>query len=246
MGNIKLLDFLTIAIRRLWILIVALIVCASGAFCVCEYVLTPVYSSKSAIIVNNGAVTTEEMLNSDKNAIANTDIAASLNLAETITDILKTPNIFRKLVVELDNEYTYNQLKGAVSVSRRSAQSLFVDVRVNHTNPHEAMRIANTFVKLASEYIPEFIPNSIAVVAEEAVSASLVSPRTAAITMLSGFLGFVVAFVIVYIIDIRNDFVTSDEDFVSKYNIPLLGTVPDFEDIVKAKKKKRGFSHVKY
>ncbi len=246
MGNIKLMDFLNIAVRRLWILILAFIICAGGAFGVCEYVLTPVYSARSAIIVNNGAVTTEEALNNDKNSIANTDIAASLNLAETITDILKTPNIFRKLVVELDNEYTYNQLKGAISVSRRSAQSLFVDVRVNHTNPHEAMRIANTFVQLASGYIPEFIPNSIAVVAEEAVSASLVFPRTAAITLLSGFLGFVLAFIIVYIIDIRNDVVSSDEDFVLKYNIPLLGTVPDFEDIVKAKKKRGSFSHVKY
>lgn len=245
MDNKKLFDFVSIAIRRLWILILAFIICAAGAFCVCEFALTPVYSSKSAIIVNNGAVTTEEIITDGKSTIANTDIAASLNLAETITDIMKTPNIFKKLVAELDGDYTYSQLKGSISVSRRSSQSLFVDVRVSHTNPQEAMRIANTFVGLAKDYIPEFIPNSIAVVAEEAVSASLIFPRTAVITLLSGFLGFVFAFVIVYIIDIRNDVVSSDEDFVLKYNIPLLGTVPDFEDIVKVKKK-RGFSYGKY
>lgn len=247
MENIKLLDLLAVALRRIWLLILAFVVCAIGGFCVCEFALTPVYSSKAAIIVNNGGIISTEYITSGidgKNSVANTDIAASLSLAETITDILKTPDIYKQLVTELEGDYTFGQLKGAISVSRRSSQSLFVDVRASHTNPQEAMRIANAFVHIASEYIPDFIPNSIAVVAEESVSASQVYPQTFMVAAFSGIVGLLIVFIIVYIIDMRNDVVSSDDDFVLQYKIPLLGIVPDFEDVIKTKKK-RGYSRGK-
>lgn len=238
--TINIMDLVMLAWRRLWIIALAAVVCAVAAFGYCKFFLTPSYSSTASILVTNGAVITSYAETTDK--ISGSDISASLYLADTVVDILNTPDIYIKLANELDEENSQG-LKGGFSVSRRSESTLFIDVTYSSTDPEEAVRVVNKFVEVACDYIPEFIPSARANVAATAMKAGQTYPRTTMTTGVTGMVGAVVAFVVLYIIEMMNRSIKGEEDFTNKFDVPLLGAVPDFENVESSsyrKSKTRG------
>lgn len=174
--TISIMDLLELAWRRLWIIILAAVICAVGAFGYCRFFLTPSYSATASILVTNGAVTTSYEETTDK--VSSSDISASLYLAYTVVDILNTPDIYKKVTDSLGGDYEYQSLMNRSTVQRRSEDTLFIDVTFSSTDPKEAMRIANKFVEIACEYIPEYVPYSRAMVASTAIKAAKTYPRT--------------------------------------------------------------------
>ena len=226
--TINIMDLVMLAWRRIWVIILATIVFASAAFSYCKFLLTPSYSATASILVTNGAVITSYAETTDK--ISGSDISASLYLAYTVVDILNTPDIYKKVADQLGKEYSYQGLMGASSVARRSDDTLFIDITFSSTDPKEAMRIANKFVEIACNYIPEFIPSARANVASTAIKAAMTYPRTMMTTGVAGVVGAVEAYVILFIIESMNRAIKGEEDFTSNFDVPLLGAVPDFEN----------------
>ena len=150
--TINIMDLLMIALRWLWLIVLAAVVFAAGAFSYCKFFLTPSYSSTASILVTNGAVTTSYENSNDK--VSGSDISASLYLSYTVVDILNTPDIYKKVADQLGDGYNYQGLMSCSSISRRSEDTLFIDVTFSSTDPKEAMRIANKFVEISCEYIP--------------------------------------------------------------------------------------------
>ena len=240
---INIMDLMLLAWRRLWIIILTAIVFAAGVFSYCKFFVTPSYSATASILVTNGAVTISYNETTDK--VSGSDISASLYLAYTVVDILNTPDIYKKVADQLGGGYEYQNLMGRSSVARRNEDTLFVDVTFSSTDPKEAMRMANKFVEISCEYIPEFIPSSRAMIASTAIKASKTYPRTTRNTGIAAVLGAVVAYVILFIIESMNRSIKGEEDFTANFEVPLLGSVPDFEtaETGKYRKGKRGYSN---
>lgn len=236
---INIMDIVMLAWRRIWVIILAAVICAVTVFSYCKFLITPKYSATASIIATNGAVT----VYGDKSTVSASDLSASLYLAETVIDILKTPDIYKKVADQLGKEYNYQNLMGRTSVTRRGENTLFIDVTFSSTDPKEAMRVANKFVEISCEYIPEYIPHSIAKVASTAVKASKTYPRTTTSSAAAGVAGAVIAFIIVFIIESSNRAIKGEEDFANNFDVPLLGSVPDFDNVESSayrKKKSRG------
>lgn len=224
---INIMDLVMLARRRIWIIILSATVLAATVFGYCKLFLIPSYSATASILVTNGAVTTPYGETTGK--IASSDISASLYLAYTVVDILNTPDIYKKVADELGSKYSYQRLMGCSSISRRSEETLFIDITFSSTDAKEAMRMANKFVEISCHYIPEFIPSARANVASTAIKSVMTSPRTIMTTGVAGVFGAVVAYVVVFIIESMNRAIKGEEDFTNNFNVPLLGSVPDFE-----------------
>ena len=123
-----------------------------------------------------------------------------------------------------------NELMENFTITRRSEDSLFVDLQFIHGDPKEAMLVANTFAEIACEFVPEVIPYAYARVTATASKASLNYPQTTTTTVIAGLLGAVIAYAIVFVVEYTNSAIKGEEEFMAKYNVPLLGTVPDFEN----------------
>lgn len=225
--KIDIMDLLALAWKRLWIIVLAFVVCAVAAYSYCSFFLVPRYRATASVIATNGAVT---VYNENKNSVSATDISASLYLSHTITDVLKTPDIYKRLADELGTGYDYANLMARTTIERRSEESLFVDVHFSSTDPKEAMRVANKFVEISCDYITDFIPYSKAMVASTAIKASMTYPRTVMATGVAGVAGAVISFVIIYIVEALNRSIKGEDDFAASFDIPLLGSVPDFEN----------------
>ena len=246
MGDVSLIYFLQLAWKKLWFLILFMFLFAAAAFSYCNFLATPVYNASSSILVTNGAIVTQyETGPNQTDSISSTDITASLSLANTVIDILKTPDIYLELSEQFDGKYTYSQLKGVIKVERRNNNTLFIDITASSTEGKEAKLIANEFAKASCKYVTKFIPYAKANVASTALNYQLVFPNTITITAIAAMFGVVLAFIIVFIADSLNQSIRGEDDFIAKYNLPLLGAVPDFENnevFGKYSKKNRYYS----
>ncbi len=228
MKEISLMYILNLALRRIWALILAAVVFAAGAFCYCKFLATPEYTATASVLVTNGGITVQNS-NDNREAISTTDISASINLVDTVTDILETSDIYKQLAEKTDNQYTYKQLKSRTKISAKTDNSMFVDVSFSAADPVEAAKMVNAFVELTPEYIVNFVPYSNVAVAATADSATLVFPNTTAISFIAAVIGVAIAFVIVFIVDSFDQAILGEKDFTSHYDIPLVGSIPDFE-----------------
>lgn len=226
--EINIADLFWLAWRRLWIIVLAMLICGGLAFTYCNVIAEPTYKAAASVLVTNGAIAGEVQSTGEK--VAATDVSASLYLADTITDILKTPDVYMQLSEKLGGKYTYSQLMGGFTIARRSEESLLVDMVFISGDEKEAMRVCNAFAEIACEYVPEVIPYAYARITATATKANLNSPQTTMTTMVAALIGAAIAYAIVFIVEYTNSTIKGEEDFTSKYNVPLLGTVPDFEN----------------
>ncbi len=225
MNNLSLYHLFRLFIRNIFIIILSAVICGVGAFCYCKYFVEEKYAATGSVLVTNGGLLYE---NDNKNSVQGSDIAASINLSTTIRDILLTNDIYKQLANELDGKYTYSQLKSWVTVSKRDDLSLFIDITFETNNRNETVKITNAFLKLAPEYIGEFIPHSSSTAITTADFAHQTAPKTASTTMVAILAGAILCYVIIYLISLNNVTIQNEEDFKEHYNIPVIGNIPDF------------------
>ena len=251
MNNISLISLLKLALKHIYALILAGVVFAAIAFSYCKFVAVPKYSATGSILVTNGSIINDTQSSATSSTssrnISYTDINASLQLADTINDILNTNDIYKELSNEDGNRYTYSNLKSRSSVKRRSTDSLFIDVTFVASTPEEALRLANKFLNLTPDYVKDYIPSANTAIATQPDRAGKTYPRTSLYTMTAGLCGVILAYAVVYIISLTHNSIK--DDIVNHYDIPVLGNVPDFAN-AKSKEystyKKGGYGNAEY
>ena len=221
---VHLLEF---AWKRIVVIACVAAACAAAAFSYCKFVAVPEYAATASVMVTNGAIV-DSHLGYEK--VQGTDISASLSLCDTVVDILNTPDIYKLLADKLDNQYKYNELMNMTAVERKNKETLFINIMTTSVKPAEAKKIVNAYANLVPDYINGFVPNSNVVVAAEALNARKVFPNTGRATVFAGLISAIAIYVILFVAEGLNKTVDSECDFVEIYKIPLLGTIPDFDN----------------
>lgn len=230
MNNFSIYHIVRLFFRHMFIIILSAILFGVSTFAYCEFHLEEKYAATGSVLVTNGGII-ENYITEDeikKGNVNNTDIAASINLLTTVRDILKTNDIYKQLSDKLGGKYTYSQLKGFATISKRDDYSLFIDVKFETNNREEAINLTNMFLSLTPEYISKFIPHSSSTVVTTVDNASKTYPKTASSVMFAMIIGAVLSFLIIYIISFTNATIQCEEDFKDRYDIPVLGDIPDF------------------
>lgn len=248
MKNVSLFTLIEIALKHIFIIITAALLVAVSAFCYCEFVAVPRYSATGSLIVTNGGIYSEEDLQYDNynpdNNLDNSDIQASLSFLNTVTEILKKPDIYIKLSDKLNNKYSYNQLRGLANIVRNNTNNLLIDVTFTATNREEAMELTNAFLSVVPEYISSQFPQTTITNTYSADSAGKVYPRTLVTTALFGIVGAVIAYAILFLIYCANTVIKGEDDFKDRFDLPVLGCIPDFAT-AKSEKYYKKYSYSK-
>lgn len=235
MNNITVSYLFQLFLRRLYIIIVAGVVFAAAAFSYCNWLATPVYSANAQLIISNGAVIAgaiemEETTSGEISKIATTDIQASMYLSEVCTQLLKSPEMYKKLATSLGNKYSHADLSKTFTVSLTGEDSVFINISCKSKSAKEAVQNVNTFISIAPDFLTSYIPEAKALPTAQAEKATLVSPKTIQTTALMFIVGAIVAYAIFFIIELNDRTVKGEANFSENFNIPVLGSVPDFED----------------
>ena len=230
MKEITLEYLVTLLIRRLVFMLLAAVVFAAAAFGYCKFFMSPVYRATSQILVSNGAVITGSEFDNEETKISGSDIQSSMYLAKVCVEVLEAQEFYKSLAQKLENKYSYSMLDSFISVSLKREDSLFINISVNHTDPAEAKKIANTMVAMAPDYIKGSMSSAKVMITATADATPKVAPRTVITTGLFFVIGAALVYFISFIIDLNDKTIKGVADLTEGYNIPLLGSVPDFEN----------------
>lgn len=228
MNEISLSYLFKLTLKRIWIIILAAVILGTGVFCYFNFAVSPVYRATGSILVTNGAITSQNDYSGSK--ISSTDISASLALSYTVTDILNTPDIFKQLSGKVGNKYTYAQLMNKCNIVRRNEDTLFIDISFIASTREEAIELVNTYLSLAPSHIVKYLPDSNANIAMGADKTVQTYPNTSFYTVIAALIGAIIAFIIVFIVDFFDNTIKGEEYFTSNFDVPLLGSIPDFEN----------------
>ncbi|MCQ2455628.1 MAG: Wzz/FepE/Etk N-terminal domain-containing protein [Clostridia bacterium] len=250
MQNFSFTYLLDLALKRIWILILAAIVFGVSAFAYSKLVLVPSYTASASIIVTNGSILTQsdkESQNSgsksDEESISTYDINSSLSIARNIVEVLKSPNKYIKLAEYLDGDYSYKSLMNKSTISMRENGTFLVDIRFVSSNGNEAIKLANAYAELACKIVPLELKGVELAISSTAMSFSKTYPNELQNTAIFALLGFIIAYVTIFVIDILDPAIRGEAEFVEKYDVPLLGTVPDFDGISNTSYGKYGYGY---
>ena len=205
------------ALKRkiLLILMVALIGgCGAGAYT--QFMMTPIYSSTSSMLV----LSKETTLTS----LADLQLGASLTSDYTVL-ITSTP-VLEQVIENLKLDMTAEDLRKTISINNPT-DTRILEITVNNADSALAKEIVDKM---------EVVPPKIIEVGK--IATIRTSPSVKKNAEIGFLLGFVACAAIVVVLTIMDDTIKTEEDIEKYLGISVLAKVPDRKDFVNVKSKK--------
>lgn len=226
MKEIDLLKILKLLLSKIVIILLCGAIGAVAGLGYSLIVVDPVYRTSTSILVNNGGLSDGY---NGSTIVSGSNISASLSLVNTCVDILDSDMIYEDLSAALGGKYSPSALKGAFVPSPRGDGSLLIDIYTYSGSPKEAVGLANSFLEIAPTFIANTIPNADVKILATAKGAVRTEPRTTFNIGMGGLIGIALCAAVIILISLIKNTIDNEKDYKTNYDIPLLGTVPEFE-----------------
>ena len=226
-GDVKTIDLIKLAegiLKRLWMVILAMIIGGVAMFSYSTFMVTPLYQASALMYVNNNSFA----VGSTSFSFSSAEISAAKSLVETYLVILETRLTLNEVVERGHIDRTYGELCQMIDAGSVNETEVF-SVTITSDDPHEAEHIANTIAQVLPEKIADVVEgSSVRIVDYAVVPSNKVSPDIGSYTIKGLLLGLVLSCAVIVLIEVLDDKIHSEDYLLETYeNIPLLTTVPD-------------------
>lgn len=220
------MDILSMVIKRWWVLLCVMCVFGIVSFTISEYLLTPQYTSKGKLLVSS------EIESKETNININT-LNTSTRLVSTYIQIFKTKTFLKRIADLSQTNYTADQIGGMLSMSAVEETEV-LEVKITCSSPTDAKILANLVLDNAQDEIDRIGQGGFVSVIDEATTpTSPSSPNVELFTVVGILLGVFAGVLLIFIIELLDTRIKSEDDLVSRYELPILGLIPTIEDMNK-------------
>ena len=244
--DIDLKHIFTLLVSKLWLILLTGLIGAACMFFYASYMLVPKYQSSAMFYVNNNNIN----IGSTSFSISSADISASQSLVDTYSAILKTRNTLETVIEKSKLNYSYSKLVSMLSASSVNGTEIF-RVTVTAEDPVEACKIANGITEVLPDKISEIVTGSGARIVDYAVvNPNKVYPSTTKYVGMGLLAGAGAACVLIVLIDLLDDTITSDSFLLNAYpDVPTLAVIPNLSKRKSSRyyyRNKRYYKNYKY
>lgn len=200
------------------------------------FMATSVYQSSTQILVNQKE--------NNEAVIQAQNVQANLDLINTYNVIIKSPRILNTVKKNLKNDYSEDELAKAIQVSN-AANSQVIEIKVESTDPQEAVAIANETAKVFKKEIFQIMKvNNVDIlsIASNKKKFKPVKPRKIIILTLSFFLGVSIGIIIILIRLLLDRTLKNKEEISQVFKLQLLGSI---YEITESRRNNRKVNHEK-
>ena len=211
-------------IGRLWMVILAMILCGALLFSYVTFFVTPLYQAKVLLYVNNSSFS----VGATSFSISSSQITAAKSLVETYLVILKTRLTLNEVIERGQLDCSYSELKSMISAESVNETEVF-SVTVTGDDPQEVEHIANTIALVLPDKIADVVEgSSVRVVDYAVVPSGKISPSIRKYTIVGLLVGMLLSCGVIAVIEIMDDQIHSETYLLENFeNIPLLTAIPD-------------------
>lgn len=206
-------------LRRWWMLVIVALIFGTVAYMYSVVFMEPTYVSGFSAYVNNRAEQ-EGKLNT-----SNTDLVASVNLVPVYQQIITSRSVLEVAAQECG--VTTKMVKNSVSTSS-SEDAAVLTVFVKTNDPQLSMDIANVIAREAPVKVAEVIEGSSMRIIDPPIKPSSASgPNYSQNFWIGAAVGAVLMALILVSVDFLCDFVQNSEELEKRYQLVVIGHIPD-------------------
>ena len=211
--------------KRIWAVIAAVVIGAGSAFCIAQFLVTPLYEAKAMLYVNNSSIS----VGNTSFSISSGELTAAQSLVRTYIVILKSRQVLNTIIDQASLPYTYEELEEMVDAEAVDNTEIF-EVVITDADPEEAELIANTIANVLPDKIADIVEgSSVRIVDYAVVPAYPVSPSVIKYTLVGFLLGGVLSVGVIILLELINDTIQSEDYLIQTYELPILAAVPSME-----------------
>lgn len=226
--EIDLKELVSACLRKIWLILVCTVVAATVVYIYTALFVTPMYRTEATFYVNNSVIA------GDSQKITSSDLATAQRLVLTCTNIIKSDTVLEKVAERAELDMSAAALRGIISASDIDETEMF-RVQVQHKDPVQAAKIANTIADVAPQEIANIIVGSTTKVVDRAkIPAHPYSPNLTTNTVLGALAGLVISVAVVVVTALLDVRIKSEDDLTDICDIPVLGVIPEFIEDTKS------------
>ncbi|HDG9669996.1 TPA: capsule biosynthesis protein CapA [Staphylococcus aureus] len=213
---VKLLNILKKNIKLLLILpAICLVVSAALTF----FVMPDKYTDSTQILVN---------MKKSSSDLAFQNVQGSLQSVNTYTEIIKSPRILDKVSREFDGQYSTAELNSFLKVTNQT-NSQIITVSVTTGNKSESDKIVNRISKVFAHDMPKIMSvDNVTILSSAHDNAVKVSPIVSVNLVISIIVGIVLAILLIFLKELLDKRIKTEEDVESQLGLPILGSIQKF------------------
>ncbi len=221
--EINLLDIVKLLWRKVWIIILCMIVCGATAFFSAIFFIAPQYTARAMMYVNNNSLS----VGSTTFTFSSSQLSAAKSLLDVYVIILQSRTTLEAVIEEAELDYTYEQLSGMVTASAVNNTEIF-SITATCGDPAEAELIVDTIVEILPDRISDIVDGSSVRLVDHAIRpVTRSSPSYTKHGVIGILIGAVLSCAAIIIQDLLNTTVRDEDYLKQRYNIPVLAIVPD-------------------
>ncbi|MEB5677416.1 Wzz/FepE/Etk N-terminal domain-containing protein [Mammaliicoccus sciuri] len=181
--------------------------------------MTPKYSSSTQVLVNQKET---------DNQIMAQQVQSNLQLVNTYSEIIKSPRILDKVSKNLKGKYSSKEISGMLTVSNQ-AESQILNIAVENESREAASKVANEIANVFSKDVSKIMNvDNVSILSKADTNGNQISPQPLVNSVVGIFLGLIVALIIIFLKEILDKRIKTEEDVAEVLDLPVLGTIQDF------------------
>ena len=212
-------------IALLWRRLILIALCTlSGLlifFAFTRFAIHPTYTASVQMYVNSDDATSSIDLN---------DLYYAQKVVTTYINFLKTKVFYTQVIEESNLNYTSGELKEMIEINALNNTEIF-QISVTSDSAEDSYILVTAMQKLAPEHIKGIKASAEINVVDPVVYPNGPSgPNILLNTAIGGLLGLFLSISITILWEIIDVNVKNQDDLKRKYNKPILGSIPDYEE----------------
>ena len=218
--QINIMDIMNMVIKRWWVVIITTLIGGGLAFAISTFFIEPQYTSSGKLIANN----TNER---NESVVSINTLNTNYRLVATYIQIFQTDTFLKNIASESGLNYSAGQIRSMVSMnSLNNTEVLQIDV--TNKSKMDARLIAELILDNAQLEIERIGSGGfVSIIDEASIPDKPSSPNIQLNTIIGVLLGALLGILIVFVIELFDTRIKSEDDLVNKYEMPILGVIPD-------------------
>ncbi len=209
-------------IKRWWISVITIILCAAAAYGMVNYVLTPVYKANTTLYIGKNV--------DQKTDLTYNDIMLGSQLVKDYRELVISRMVSKKVIEELGlKNISAGQLSGMFMVSSKN-DTRVIEISTENSDPQLAMDITNKVAEIFKTKVVEIMKvENVQIIDKAELPVVPVKPEKVKYMSISVLLGICLGILIIFLINSFDDSIKTVDE-VSKYvDLPVIGTIPVFQ-----------------
>lgn len=220
MEEISLQELFFILRKRLWLIILLLVVSVVLSGLVSIYVLEPEYETFTTLMVGRPK---DYQVDSK---IEYNDLLLNQKLVHTYGVLVKSRDVSDKVIENLGLDLTFNQFSNKVSVNLVKDTEV-IKIQVTDTDPKLATDIANETASVFMDSVVKFMKvENVQIIDKAQVPNTPISPKPKLNMAIAGVLGLMIGVFIAFLLEYLDKTIKTPEDVENHLKLSVIGAIP--------------------